>query len=87
MTPLGVVGLAGNVEELLAMPFVAYADAAWERAGLRGLVEEKDAPLRSARGADWSVLGNLFATTSTRRAEPVIAKYSNVGFRCARRGR
>lgn len=86
VTPLGIVGLAGNVEELTLTPFVPYSDPAWQYAGLRGLVNENDAPLRSARGADWSV-GSLFATASTRRAEPVIAQYTNVGFRCARRGR
>jgi formylglycine-generating enzyme required for sulfatase activity len=86
VTPLGVVGLAGNVEELLATPFVSYSDVEWQTAGLRALVEEKDAPLRSARGADWLV-GSLFSTGSARRAEPVTAAYENVGFRCVRRGR
>lgn len=86
VSPLGIVGLAGNVEELLATPFVAYSDAAWQRAGLRAPVEEAEAPMRAARGADWSV-GGLYATSSTRRSEPVVAAYDNVGFRCARRGR
>ncbi len=86
VSPLGIVGLAGNVEELLATAFVAYGDPAWERAGLRRPLEEAEAPMRAARGADWSV-GGLFATASTRRSEPVVAAYDNVGFRCARRGR
>lgn len=85
-TPLGIVGLAGNVEELLSTGFVPYGDAAWARAGLRGKLDEAEAPLRAARGADWSV-GSLYATASTRRSEPVIAAYDNVGFRCARAGR
>lgn len=86
VSPLGIVGLAGNVEELLATAFVPYADPAWERAGLRAPLDEAEAPMRAARGADWSV-GGLYATSSTRRSEPVVAAYDNVGFRCARRGR
>lgn len=86
VTPLGIVGLAGNLEEMLATPFIAYSDPAWARAGLRSAVDEPEAPLRSARGADWSV-GSLYATASTRRSEPVISAFDNVGFRCARKGR
>ncbi len=86
VTPLGIVALAGNVEELLATPFVPYSDPAWQRAGLRALLEEADAPMRAARGSDWAVEG-LYTTSSTRRFEPVTAAYDNVGFRCARRGR
>jgi formylglycine-generating enzyme required for sulfatase activity len=83
VNPLGIVGLGGNVEELLATPFIRYSDPAWTKAGLRAALEEADAPMHAARGADWSV-GGLFATASTRRSEPVIAAYDNVGFRCAR---
>jgi formylglycine-generating enzyme required for sulfatase activity len=85
-TNLGVVGLAGNVSELLATPFVPYSDVAWRRAGLRGPLEEEDAPLRAARGADWSDAA-LYTVGSARRAEPATAAFDNVGFRCARRGR
>ena len=86
VTSLGIVGLGGNVEELLATPFVRYSDPAWMKAGLRGGFDEVEAPMRAARGADWSV-GALFATASTRRSEPATAAYDNVGFRCARSGR
>jgi formylglycine-generating enzyme required for sulfatase activity len=86
VTPLGIVGLAGNLEELLASPFVPYSDRVWREAGLRRPVEESDAPLRSARGADWA-FDLVYATASTRRSEPATARYSNVGFRCARRAK
>jgi formylglycine-generating enzyme required for sulfatase activity len=85
-TSLGIVGLAGNVSELLATPFVPYSDVAWTRAGLRRPLEEEEAPLRAARGADWSDVP-LYTVGSSLRAEPSMAAFDNVGFRCARGGR
>jgi formylglycine-generating enzyme required for sulfatase activity len=82
----GVVGLGGNVQEWLATAFVPYADPAWEKAGLRGRLDEEDAPLRVVRGADWTGF-SLFATGSARRAQPAAGTYDAVGFRCARPGR
>ncbi len=86
VTSLGIVGLAGNVEELTGTAFVRYSDPEWTAAGLRGPLVEAEAPMHSARGADWTT-GALFATASTRRSEPTIARFDNVGFRCARKGR
>jgi formylglycine-generating enzyme required for sulfatase activity len=86
VTPLGIVGLAGNIEELLASPFVPYSDPVWRQAGLRRPVDEIDAPLRVSRGTDWA-FDLVYATASTRRAEPATARFTNLGFRCARRGR
>lgn len=86
VTPLGIVGLAGNIEELLVTPFVPYSDPVWRDAGLRRAVEENDAPLRMTRGTDWA-FDLVYATASTRRTEPATARFTNLGFRCARRGR
>lgn len=86
VTPLGVIGLGGNVEELLASAFVPYSDPAWREAGLRRPVDEVDAPMRSSRGGDWA-FEMIYATVSTRRKEPATARYSTLGFRCARKGR
>jgi formylglycine-generating enzyme len=82
----GVVGLGGNVQEWLSTAFVPYADAAWERAGLRAPLDEAEAPLRAVRGADWSGF-SLFATGSARRAQASAGTFTTVGFRCVRRGR
>src|SRR5262249_7497506 len=82
----GVIGLGGNVQEWLLTAFVPYADRSWELAGLHQQLEEDEAPLRSARGADWAGFG-LFATGSARRSQPPAAFLINAGFRCVRRGR
>lgn len=89
VTSLGVIGLAGNVQEWLATGFYAYDHPAWERAGLRDPLPpwaDHEAPLRATRGGDWATFA-LFATASARRAEPASSRYDNVGFRCARPGR
>ena len=86
VSPLGIVGLAGNLSELLVTPFVPYSDPVWRDAGLRRPVEENDAPLRMTRGTDWA-FDLVYATASTRRAEPATARFTNLGFRCARKGR
>jgi formylglycine-generating enzyme required for sulfatase activity len=83
---LGIVGLGGNVQELLATGFAPYADPAWERAGLRGAFEDTQAPLHSTRGADWSGFP-VFAVGSARRAQPTAINLTSMGFRCARPGR
>ncbi len=86
VSPLGIVGLGGNVQEWLVNGFTSYADAAWERAGLRGPIDAPETPLRAVRGGDW--LGfPLYATGSARRAQPPVGNYTTVGFRCARPGR
>jgi formylglycine-generating enzyme required for sulfatase activity len=87
VTPLGVVGLGGNVHEWLRDGFAEYGDAPWRAAGLRlSLPEQVEAPLRTSRGGDWAGTFPL-AVGSARRADPPIARFDNVGFRCARPGR
>jgi formylglycine-generating enzyme required for sulfatase activity len=87
VTPQGIAGLAGNVHEWLVNGLVPYDHPAWASAGLRRpFAIEKEAPMRAARGSDWAGLVAT-ATGSTRRAEPPISTYDNVGFRCARSAR
>lgn len=86
-SPQGIVGLAGNLQEWLRDGFESYASSSWSRAGLRGSLDPAaEAPLRATRGADWAGPA-LFATGSARRAQPPLAKFDNLGFRCTRRGR
>lgn len=88
-SPAGVVGLGGNVMELLATGFYRYDSVVWARAGLRAPIADvanQDAPLRSARGGDWATSG-ASASAAVRRAVAPLANYQNLGFRCARRAR
>jgi formylglycine-generating enzyme required for sulfatase activity len=86
-TPLGIVGLAGNVQEWLGDAFLPYDHAAWEAAGLRApLAWQERAPLRSKRGSSWQDSIEL-ATGSTRIADSPALAFGNVGFRCVRAGR
>jgi len=87
VTPLGLVGMAGNVQEWLRDAFHPYDHPAWEGAGLRAeLPVESDAPLRSSRGSSWADTLDL-ATGSTRNANSPGFAYVNVGFRCVRAAR
>jgi formylglycine-generating enzyme required for sulfatase activity len=89
VTALGVRGLGGNVQEWLATGFYPYGHAAWERAGLRQPMPawaDEEAPLRATRGGDWATFA-LYTSSSARRSIPPVARYDNVGFRCARPGR
>lgn len=88
-TPLGVVGLGGNVAEWLRTGFYSYEHSAWTRAGSRQPLPasaDADAPLRALRGGDWASF-RLFATGSARRARPVLTRDDAFGFRCVRAGR
>jgi formylglycine-generating enzyme required for sulfatase activity len=85
-SPLGVVGLAGNMEEWLLDGFLPYVHDAWQQAGLRApLVPQQRAPLRATRGSDWAGFVR-FAIGSARRNEAPLSTFDNVGLRCARAG-
>lgn len=89
VTPLGVVGLGGNLEEWLATAFYAYADPVWQRSGLRESLPrwaDADAPRRATRGAGWSDFPS-YVSSSARNMRAIAGRYFSVGFRCARAGR
>jgi formylglycine-generating enzyme required for sulfatase activity len=86
VTPLGVVGLAGNVSEWVIDSFRPYADPCWWQRPLRGVgCQEDEAPLRSIRGDNWfsPADGLLLAAPLGEAPEYALATY---GFRCARPG-
>jgi formylglycine-generating enzyme required for sulfatase activity len=86
VTPLGVVGMAGNVTEWTRDSARAYADPCWWQHHLRGVAcDEVDAPYRSQRGGSW--WDPIFSTPSYEFLSQVPAESANfTGFRCAYRG-
>jgi formylglycine-generating enzyme required for sulfatase activity len=86
VSPLGIVGLAGNVSEWTSSGFLPYDHPAWGDAGLRApLLPQEHAPMRSLRGGSWAS-HIVSATGSARLAAPPLPSH-DVGFRCVRRGR
>jgi formylglycine-generating enzyme required for sulfatase activity len=85
VSPIGLVGLAGNVSEWTSSGFLPYDHRAWSDAGLHApLVAQEHAPMRSLRGGSWASF-IVSATGSARLAAPPEAS-RDIGFRCVRRG-
>ncbi len=86
VTPLGIVGLEGNVSEWVRDSFRPYTDPCWWQHPLRDVgCREDDAPLRSLRGNSWfdAADGLLLAAPIGEAPEYALSSY---GFRCARPG-
>lgn len=85
VTPLGLVGLGGNVSEWTLDSARPYADACWWQRPLRGVgCDEPEAPQRMQRGGNYSepALGTLAAPFTP---QPVAYTNGVFGLRCVRR--
>jgi formylglycine-generating enzyme required for sulfatase activity len=85
VTPLGIVGMGGNVSEWTLDSGRPYADACWWQRALDGVgCDEPEAPQRMQRGGNWSepALGLLSAVFT-----PQAVSYGTgiFGLRCVRR--
>jgi sulfatase modifying factor 1 len=76
-TPEGLLDMNGNVSELVAEPFRAYAKPDG------GTAPEPDPTRRVIRGPAFDNEVAEFSVPALRRALPVDARTPNVGFRCA----
>jgi formylglycine-generating enzyme required for sulfatase activity len=87
VTPLGVVGLGGNVGEWTRDSFRGYADACWWTRPLRGVgCDEVNAPLRSMRGGSYDVPYTPGLLAADMLGQPVSYPVGSFGVRCARKG-
>jgi formylglycine-generating enzyme required for sulfatase activity len=86
VTPLGVVGMGGNVAEWTQDSFRGYADACWWSHPLHGVgCQETLAPERSMRGSDWGEPSSTLLASDTV-GQPPSYPLGTFGLRCRRRG-
>ena len=85
-TPLGLVGMAGNVGEWALDAFRPYRDACWWQRPLRDVgCSEDQPPERSIRGASWLDVAQALPSALILGQAPEFPDAST-GVRCAYRG-
>ena len=91
VTPLGVVGLAGNASEWVVDSFYSFDSPCWAGSTLTDPVcWEEEAPERGSRGGSWDYDPTFLAGWKRSGGDPIGANlglahlgYRNTGFRCA----
>jgi formylglycine-generating enzyme required for sulfatase activity len=86
VTPLGIVGMGGNVSEWTLDSMRPYRDPCWWQRPLRQVAcWEEAAPERSIRGANWGVSATAIRAELISAREPAFPQ-GDQGVRCARHG-
>jgi formylglycine-generating enzyme required for sulfatase activity len=85
VTPLGIIGMAGNVTELILDSGRPYDDACWHQQLLRNVgCAEVNAPIRYTKGGFFAEGTPALRAAQNDIGEPGIPQTGS-GFRCVRR--
>ena len=83
ITPQGVVGMGGGVQEWLSDSFLSYAFPCWQASPTtQPACQDAAAPLRSVRGGAWASPPTFLASAMRIGTDP-LGRASFIGFRCA----
>jgi formylglycine-generating enzyme len=86
-TPLGVVGMAGSLQEMTVDDYRPYCSACWVDAELDDPVcSDTGAKHRTLRGGDWTGDADSLLVGARNRAIELGSWSPTVGFRCIRSG-
>jgi formylglycine-generating enzyme required for sulfatase activity len=81
-TPLGILGLAGNVSEWTLDSHRAYTDHCWQEPSMRNAsCQDASAPLVTVKGGSWRQ-AEAFSRAPVRFGAPRTAIDDGIGFRC-----